>query len=130
MHIGFNARGNIEIDPHAVRADFQFPVMRGVGRIGLEENFSDIAVPKPIATAGGFSIGENGNDARAGVEFDEQGFGRPEESDFCFTLGVGVLSLPVRVEAQRCDGVPLECRWKTIGIRIVKQADGDGCDGI
>jgi len=109
---------DIEIDPHAIGADFEFFVAQRIRGIGLEEDFGDVAVPEVVAAAGRFGVGKDGDGAKAGVESDEQRFRRPEETDFRFAPGVDILAPPVRVEAQRRCGDPLRCGWKTIGIGL------------
>jgi hypothetical protein len=98
---------DIQIDPHAVGADFEFEVAVGIGGVRLEKDFGDIAVPEMVAAAGGFGVWKDGDGAKAGLEFEEKGLRGPEEADFGLALGIGILTLPVSVEANGRGGVPL-----------------------
>jgi len=93
------AMGDIQIDPHAVGADFEFLVALRIGGVRAEEDFGYVTIPETVATAIGFGVGKGGYGAKVSVEFDEEGFARPEEADLGGALGVGILALPVGAEA-------------------------------
>ncbi len=118
--------GDIQIDPHAVGTDFELLVALGIGGVRAEKDFGDVAIPEPVATAIGVGVREGGNGAKANVEFDVKGVGGPEEADFGFALGVGVVALPVGAKAQRGCGGPLRCGGEAIGSGIAADTSGDG----
>ena len=51
------ARRDVEIDPKAIRADFEFSIAAKLRRVGLKENFRDVAVPELVAAAVGRASG-------------------------------------------------------------------------
>src|SRR5271163_3986276 len=118
--------GDVQIDPHSVGADFELLVALGVGGVRLEEDFGHVASPEMVAAAIGVGVGEGGDGAKAGVEFDEEGVGGPKEADFGFALRVGVAALPVGAKAQRSCGIPLRCGGEAVWSGITGDASGDG----
>ncbi len=78
LQVMFFSRCDAEIDPKAVRADFEFFITTEMRRVGLKENFRDVAVPELVAAAVGRGIGENGDGAVFGAELQIQRFRSPE----------------------------------------------------
>jgi len=52
------ARRDVEIDPKAIRADFEFSIAAELRRVGLKEDFRDVTVPELVAAAIGRGIGK------------------------------------------------------------------------
>ena len=95
VRIGTLAVRNIEVNPITVGADFEFKIVAGIGGVGLEKNFNDVAVPEMIAAAGRFGIRKNSDDAEARAIMEKESFGSPEETHLRFALRVGVFALPI-----------------------------------
>jgi len=107
---------DFQIDPKAVGAYLEFLVAARLLRIKLQENFSDIAVPKLVAAAVSVGAFEYGDESIAGNKLHIQKFGRPEEANFGLAMRIGIFSLPVTVEAHGLCGAPRCGRWKGRGI--------------
>src|SRR5260370_4755373 len=63
LQVMFFSRCDAEIDPKAVRADFEFFIPAEMRRVGLKANFRDVPVPQLVAAPAGRGIGGNGADA-------------------------------------------------------------------
>ena len=107
---------DFQIDPKAVGAYLEFFVVARLLRIRLQENFSDIAVPKLVAAAAGFGVIKNGDATIAGDKFHIQKFRGPEEASFSLAMRIGIFSLPVTVEEHGLCGAPRFGRRKGSGI--------------
>lgn len=97
---------DVEVDPEAVGADFKFLVATEVGRVGLEKNFGDVAVPESVAAAVWSGVGKYGEFPVARNKFDVQGGGGPKQAGLGAALRVGIFPLPVSVEADWCSLFP------------------------
>ena len=51
LEVGAASGKDIQIDPHAIRADFKFLIVARLRWIGLQENFRNIPVPKLLVAA-------------------------------------------------------------------------------
>ena len=49
---------DVEIDPHAVRADFEFLVVVSSGWVRLKEDFRDVTIPEFVAASVGSESGK------------------------------------------------------------------------
>src|SRR5216683_2092659 len=110
------ARRDVQIDPKSVRADLEFLITSEPYRIGLKKNFRHIAVPELVAPAVGRRIGKHGDGAIIRVESHKKRLRSPEYPYFRLSFGISILSLPVRVEAQRCGKRPGRLEWESISI--------------
>ena len=107
---------NFQIDPQAVGAYLEFLVTARLLRIRLQENLSDIAIPKLIAAAVSVGIFEDGDESIASDKFHIEKFWCPEEADFGLAMRIGIFSLPVTVEVNGLCGAPRFGRRKGSGI--------------
>jgi len=57
-----------QIDPKAIRADFEFLISTKLRWIWLKENFRDVAIPKLVAAATGIGIRKNRDNSKPNVE--------------------------------------------------------------
>src|SRR5260370_31484269 len=89
------SRCDAEIDPKAVRADFEFFITAEMRRGGLKENFRDVAVPELVAAAVGRGIGENGGDAVFGAGLQIHRVRRPEQPHLRPSFGIMLLPCPL-----------------------------------
>src|SRR4029077_14200842 len=92
-------------------------------RVRLQENFRHVAVPELVAAAIRLGIGKNGYGAEPCPESRKKGLGSPEKPDFRFSLGIGVLALPVRVKSQRPRKLPGNQRWEPIRISRLRRSN-------
>ncbi|HUI52396.1 MAG TPA: hypothetical protein VLX60_11455 [Terriglobales bacterium] len=115
---------NIEINPEAVGADFEFEIAMRNGRIGLEENFGNVAVPEMIATPGRIGVGKHSDGTKAAAETKEESYGSPEEADFGFAMRVGIFALPVGIKNNGRNRVPRWRRREAFRVERVLEANG------
>src|SRR5260370_1382864 len=79
LQVMFFSRCDAEIDPKAVRADFEFFIPAEMRRVGLKENFRDVAVPELVAAAAGRGTGEKADDGGFCAESPIKRLRRPEK---------------------------------------------------
>ena len=123
------AVGDFQIDPKAVGTYLEFLVAAQLHRIRLQENFSDIAVPKLIAATIGVGIVKDGDEAIARDKFQVQKIGGPQEANFGLAMRIGIFSLPVGVEDYGFCVPPRVGRWKASGIERAMKRSGEGRAG-
>ena len=59
FQIVFFARCDVQINPHPIRADFEFLVASSMRSVGLKKNLGDVSIPKLIAPSVGLGIRKN-----------------------------------------------------------------------
>src|SRR5712691_4245454 len=123
LQVVFLAWPDVQIDPKAIRADFEFFITAEMRRVGLKKSFHDVAVPELVAAAVGFGIRKNGDDTVFGAESQIERFRGPEQPHFRFSFGISVLALPVSAETQRRRQLPGRQSWKSIGIGQVRHSN-------
>src|SRR5260370_30183350 len=128
LQVAFFARGDVQVNPKAVRANFEFLVAACVGRIGLEKSFYDVAVPELIAASVRFGIGKNVDIPITHPKAKIKCLRCPQQPHFCFAMRIGILALPIRIEAQRRSCFPGCGRWKSL--RICRADELDGRNGV
>src|SRR5882762_6714623 len=68
LQIAFLPWRDVQIDPKAIRADFEFLISTKLRWIWLKENFRDVAIPKLVAAATGIGIRKNRDNSKPNVE--------------------------------------------------------------
>jgi hypothetical protein len=116
LQIVFFARGNVQVDPHSVGADFELFITPQIRRIGLQKYFGDVVVPQLVAAAAGLRVRKYCDDAVFRLESQMQRFRSPQQPYFRFALRIGVLALPIRVESQCFCMLPRRWVRKSLGI--------------
>jgi hypothetical protein len=71
LQIVLFSRPDVQIDPHSIRANFEFLIATELRRVRLKENFHDVAVPQLVTAAIGIGAGKNGDCAKSCAETNE-----------------------------------------------------------
>ena len=121
--------GDFQIDPKAVGTYFEFFVAAQLRRIRLQENFSDIAVPKLIAATVKVGIIKDGDEAITCDKFQIQKFGVPQKAHFGVAMWIGAFSLPIGVEDYGFYVPPRGRRREAGGIERAKERSSEGRGG-
>jgi hypothetical protein len=121
------AIGDFQVDPKAVGAYFEFFVAAQLCGIRLQENFSDIAVPKLIAPTPRVCVVKDADESIARDKFQVKKFGCPQKANFGLAIWIGICSLPVGIEEHGLCDSPRVGRRETGGIDCAMGRCGQGC---
>jgi len=115
VRVGALAMFDVEVNPKAVGADFEFEIVAGISGVRLEKDFDYVAIPQMIAAAGRSGVRKKCERAVTRTKMQVKGFRSPQKPDLSFELRVSVFSLPVGIEGGRLGGVPRGGRRIAIG---------------
>src|SRR5262249_61015646 len=96
---GLSVQIDIQIYPHSILTDFEFPITMRIRRIRLQKNFRNVAIPELIAPAVGVAVRIGGEVAISALKAQVESFRGPKEPYFGAAVRVCVLALPVRLES-------------------------------
>src|SRR5450432_1466747 len=100
---------DIEINPHPVGTNFEFPVIALSRRVWLQECLGHIALPEMIAASSRAGIGKHEKLPVAAFKSQIQSFFRPQDPDSGFAPRIRILPLPIGLESHGTRTLPLLC---------------------
>src|SRR5580704_17946156 len=112
----FLAWPNVQINPKAVGAHFEFFVAARIRSARLQKNLGDVAIPQLVSPPLRLCVAKNCDAAVAREESQIQSFPRPQQTDLRFSLRVVVLALPVLTEANCRSASPRPIGGKSLHI--------------
>src|ERR1700676_2923609 len=131
LHAAFyvlkRAIGDFQVDPKTVGTYLEFFVAAQLSWIMLQENFSDIAVPKLVAAAVNVGIFKDRDESISREKFQVQKFGRPKDANFGLAMRISIFSLPVCVEEHGFCASPRVGRREPDGIERAMKRSGENC---
>ena len=107
---------NLQINPKSIWRYFNFLVTIRIRPARLQKNLANIAIPKPIPPSRRFRVLENSDVPVGCVKSHKQEFVIPQQPHLRFPLFIPILSLPIRMEANRRRRVPSALRRKSFRI--------------
>jgi len=110
LQVGQALWGDVEIDPHSVRAHFEFLVIVPNGWVGLEEDFRYVTIPEFVAPSARVGVWEDEQFAVAAIEMEVDCLPIPQDADGRFARWVRLAALPVGTKTYRGGALPLSRR--------------------
>ena len=124
---GWSVQIDIQIYPHSIWTDFEFPITMRIRRIRLQKNFRNVAIPELIAPAVGVAVRIGGEVAISALKAQVESFRGPKEPYFGAALRVCVLALPVRLESDRLGEFPCLRRRKSVFVERRRERERNCC---
>lgn len=122
LQIALSPRRDVQINPLAVGADFNFLVTPLLRIRWLEKHFRDVPVPKVVASSVRLRIFEDRDVPIARHELHKQKFRTPEQPHFGPESFIGILALPIVAKLDRRCAPPSGLARQPIFIHLSNEA--------